>query len=112
MAYNAMFPNFPLDFISYLIFMLPMGTVLITIYTILLKIIFRVDVSKLSNFKPENTVPPISRDQKIALGVFLSFIGLLVIASLPLGAISTFLSKFGIGRRDFCPAGSDGTAQK
>ena len=53
MAYNAMFPQFPLDFVSYLIFMLPMGTVLITIYTLLLKILFRVDVSKLSNFKPE-----------------------------------------------------------
>ena len=96
MAYNAMFPQFPLDFVSYLIFMLPMGTVLITIYTLLLKILFRVDVSKLSNFKPEKTVPPISRDQKIALGIFLSFVGLLVISSLPLGAISTFLAKFGM----------------
>lgn len=96
MAYNAMFPTYPLDFISYLIFMLPMGTVLITIYTLLLKVIFRVDVSKLSNFKPEKTVGAISRDQKIALGIFLAFVGLLIVASLPLGAVSTFLSRFGM----------------
>lgn len=96
MAYNAMFPNFPLDFVSYLIFMLPMGIVLITIYTLVLKFIFRVDVSKLSDFKPDKEVGPSNRDQKIALGIFLLFIVLLIISSLPLGAISTFIAKFGM----------------
>ncbi len=96
MAYNAMFPDFPLDFVSYLIFMLPMGIVLITIYTLVLKFIFRVDVSKLSSFKPDKEVGKSTRDQKIALGIFLLFIVLLIISSLPLGAISTFISKFGM----------------
>ena len=96
MAYNAMFPDFPLDFMSYLVFMLPMGIVLITIYTLLCKFVFRVDVSKLSNFKTEGTVAPLNRDQKIALGIFLAFIILLVIASLPLGGISAFMAKFGM----------------
>lgn len=96
MAYNAMFPDFPLDFVSYLMFMLPMGIVLITIYTLVLKLIFRVDVSKLSGFKPEKEVAAITKDQKVALGIFVAFIALLIVASLPLGPISTFVSKFGM----------------
>lgn len=96
MAYNAMFPDFPLDFVSYLMFMLPMGIVLITIYTLVLKLIFRVDVSKLSGFKPEKEVAAITKDQKVALGIFVAFIALLIVASLPLGPISTFISKFGM----------------
>lgn len=95
MAYNAMFPGFPLDFISYLIFMLPMGVILITVYTLLIKFVFRVDASKLSGFKPDKEVGAINKDQKIALGIFCTFILLLIVSSLPLGAITTFLSKFG-----------------
>ncbi len=96
MAYNAMFPDFPLDFISYLAFMLPMGIILITIYTLVIRFVFHVDVSKLSNFKLDREVAPITRDQKTTLMIFLVFIILLVIQSLPLGAISTFLTKFGM----------------
>lgn len=86
MAYNAMFPDFPLDFISYLAFMLPMGIILITIYTLVIRFVFHVDVSKLSNFKLDREVAPITRDQKTTLMIFLVFIILLVIQSLPLGA--------------------------
>lgn len=96
LAYNTMFPSSPLDMMLYLAFMLPMGVFLITVYTLLLKFIFRVDVSKLADFKAEGGVPPMNRDQKIALSAFAIFIVTLMISSLPLGAVSSFLSMFGM----------------
>ena len=96
MAYNAMFPGFPLDFMSYLAFILPMSLIMITLYVLLCKVVFRVDVSKIANFTPEGTVPPITREQKIAFIIFLSFIVSMAMTSLPLGAVSAFLNKFGL----------------
>ena len=60
------------------------------------KVVFRVDVSKIANFTPEGTVPPITREQKIAFIIFLSFIVSMAMTSLPLGAVSAFLNKFGL----------------
>ena len=96
MAYNAMFPGFPLDFMSYLAFILPMSLIMITLYVLLCKVVVRVDVSKIANFTPEGTVPPITREQKIAFIIFLSFIVSMAMTSLPLGAVSAFLNKFGL----------------
>ena len=94
MAYNVMFPDFPLDFISYILFILPMAVILITIYVLLCKFVFRVDVSKISNFESEGETPKITREQKIAFGVFLTFLITMIISSLELGAVSAFLKKF------------------
>lgn len=96
MAYNNMFPDFPLDFVGYLGFMIPMGIIMVTIYVLLMKFVFRVDASKIADFKPEGEVAKISRDQKISLAVFFIFILLNVLASLPLGQIKVFLSQFGL----------------
>lgn len=96
MSYNTMFPAYPLDFVKYLTFMLPMGVALITIYTLLIKFVFRVDVSKVANFKSDQKVGAMNKDQKLSLTFFLAFIILLLISSLPLGAVSTFLAKAGM----------------
>lgn len=97
MAYNAMFPDFPLDFIKYLMFILPMSIIMITVFVLLCKIVFRVDVSKIANFKSEGTAKKLSREQGLSFMVFGTFIVTMVIASLPqLGAISEFLNRFSL----------------
>ncbi|MBR6755977.1 MAG: hypothetical protein IKM15_03405 [Peptococcaceae bacterium] len=96
MAYNAMFPGFPLDFMAYLAFILPMSVIMVTVYVLLCKFVFRVDVSKIANFKPEGTVAKITREQIIAFGIFIVFIVSMAMTSLPLGAVSAFLNKFGL----------------
>ena len=96
MAYNAMFPNFPLDFVSYMLFILPMGVILVTAYTLMMKFIFRVDVSKISNFKSDGSSKVLTKDMKTSLFIFLFFIGLMLLTSLPLGPISAFLNQFGL----------------
>ena len=96
MAYNTMFPDYPLNFIKYLVFMLPMGVILVTIYTLLLKFVFRVDVSKVANFKSPYEIGKMNGNQKISLFFFLMYIVLMLISTLPLGAVSAFLGKFGL----------------
>lgn len=96
MAYNAMFPGYPLDFMSYLAFILPMSLIMVTVYVLLCKFVFRVDVSKIANFTPEGTVPPINREQKMAFVIFIIFITSMAMTALPLGAVSAFLNKFGL----------------
>ena len=97
MAYNAMFPDFPLDFIKYLMFILPMSLIMITVFVLLCKFVFRVDVSKIAYFKPEGEAKKLTREQGLSFLVFGTFIVTMVIASLPqLGAIAAFLGKFSL----------------
>lgn len=96
MAYNMMFPNYPLDFISYLAFMLPMGIIMVTAYTLLMKFVFRVDASKIANFKPEGEVGHMTKDQKTSIYIFLCFIALMLMTCLPLGPITDFVNIFGM----------------
>lgn len=97
MAYNNMFPDNPLDFIKYLLFMIPAGIVMVTVYVVLMKFVFHVDVSKVSNFKQQEKKVAITKDQKKALAVFVVFMLLSVCSALPLGVVQTFLSQFNIG---------------
>ena len=97
MAYNAMFPDFPLDFIKYLMFILPMSIIMITVFVLLCKFVFRVDVSKIAQFKSEGEAKKLTREQGLSFLVFGTFIITMVIASLPqLGAIAAFLGKFSL----------------
>jgi sodium-dependent dicarboxylate transporter 2/3/5 len=96
MAYNAMFPNFPLDFVTYILFVLPMGVIMVTVYTLLMKFVFRVDVSKISNFKSDGSNSVLTKDMRTSLIIFIAFMVLMLAASLPLGAISAFLNQFGL----------------
>ncbi|MEE0434581.1 MAG: SLC13 family permease [Peptococcaceae bacterium] len=103
MAYNNMFPDTPLDFAKYLLFMIPSGIVMVTVYVLLMRFVFRVDVSKVADFKLENKeAKKIKKDQKKALLIFVVFMVLSVCSSLPLGAVQTFLSQFNIGGITLC----------
>lgn len=64
MAYNNMFPDTPLDFVKYLAFMIPAGIVMVTVYVLVMKLIFRVDVSKVADFKQQGEAQKITKDQK------------------------------------------------
>ena len=96
MAYSAMFPNNPIDFVPYLIYMIIVGIAMVTVYTALMKFVFRIDASKIANFKTEGGAPAATREQKIGLALFLIFILLMLGHSLPLGPVKHFLEKFGL----------------
>ena len=96
MAYNSMFPAYPLDFIRYMLFILIESVTMITIYVFLCKFVLRVDVSKISNFKPDKEVSKATREQLLAFLIFGGYIVIMIVASLPLGPISAFLGKFSL----------------
>lgn len=97
MAYNAMFPTFPLDFVKYLMFIFPMSLIMITVFVLLCKFVFRVDVSKIANFKPEGEAKKLTREQGLSFLIFGTFVVTMVLASLPqLGVVYTFLNKFSL----------------
>ena len=96
MAYSSMFPNNPIDFVPYLIFMIITGIAMCTVYIGLMKFVFRIDASKIAAFKTEGGAPKATREQKIGLALFVIFIVLMLAQSLPLGAIKHFLEKFGL----------------
>ena len=96
MAYGAMFPNNPIDFVPYLIYMIIVGIAMVTVYTALMKFVFRIDASKIASFKTEGGAPKATREQKIGLSLFVIFILLMLGHSLPLGPVKHFLEQFGL----------------
>ena len=96
MAYSAMFPNNPIDFVPYLIYMIIVGIAMVTVYTALMKFVFRIDASKIASFKTEGGAPKATREQKVGLILFVIFILLMLGHSLPLGPVKHFLEKFGL----------------
>lgn len=102
MAYNNMFPDTPLDFVKYLAFMIPAGIIMVSAWVLVMKFVFRVDVSKVAEFKQHGEAKKISKDQKKALAVFVVFMLLSVCSALPLGVVSQFLSMFNIGGITLC----------
>lgn len=96
MAYNNMFPGRPIDMVHYLTMMILMGFIMVFIFILLMKYVFRVDVSPLSNYRADGKAVVCKKEQKIALILFVVFIIANILAALPLGPVSTFLQKFGI----------------
>ena len=97
MAYNNMFPNLPIPMAQYLTMMVIMGLVMLVVLLVLLKFVFRVDVSPLSNYKPQGEgVPPATKSQKYALILFVVFMLANVGMIFAPGAIKHFLEQFGI----------------
>ena len=96
MAYGAMFPNNPIDFVPYLIYMIIVGIAMVTVYIALMKFAFRINASKIASFKTEGGAPKATREQKIGLILFVIFILLMLGHSLPLGPVKHFLEKFGL----------------
>lgn len=95
-SYNAMFPNIPIDMVPYLGFMIVMGILIATVYMLVMRYIFRVDAEPLTEYCKECEMTKCTRDQKVVLLLFVGLIILNLLGSLPLGAISVFVSKFGI----------------
>lgn len=96
MAYGAMFPDNPLDMVPYLVYMIIVGVAMATVYIALMKFVFRIDVSKIANFKTEGGAPKATREQKIGLITFVLFIILMLAMSLAPEPIYGFLNKFGL----------------
>ncbi|MBO5430022.1 MAG: hypothetical protein J6A10_08690, partial [Peptococcaceae bacterium] len=96
MAYNNMFPNLPIPMGQYLAMMLTMGLIMLVVLLALLKFVFRVDVSPLSNYKPEGGVPAATKGQKTALILFVAFMVLNIVMIFAPQPIKGFLEQFGI----------------
>ena len=93
-AYKAAAPNMPMDVLSYLLMMGINGLVMTIMFIALMKFVFRVDASPLSNYKQEGAVPAATREQKITLAFFIAFIALNLLANV--GPLKPFLSQFGL----------------
>ena len=99
-AYNNMFPNVPMPMNSYLTLMIIMGLFMLVVLLLLMKFVFRVDVSPLANYKPTQQIPPATKGQKLALGVFVVFLGVMIAAVfLPgkIGATINAITVVGVG---------------
>lgn len=93
-AYNNMFPSLPLPVVQYITMMVVMGIIMAVVLLALMKFVFRVDVSPLSNYKLESGVPAATKTQKIGLIMFVLFIVLNVLAVV--GPFKGFFGKFGV----------------
>ena len=97
-TYNAMFPD-PLNFAKYMLFMIPMGVLVLIFFVLLMRFVFRVDVTPLKEFDPSllGEKKAITHDQKIAITFFVIYMMLVVMSSISsLGPIAAFLGKFGM----------------
>ena len=97
-TYNAMFPE-PLNLAKYMLFMIPTGFFVMAVFVLLMRFVFRVDVTPLREFDPsmvgEST--KITRDQKVAIAFFVVYLILIVLSSISaLGPVAAFLGKFGM----------------
>ncbi len=95
-AYSAMTGGLP-NFLLYMAFIIPMGILMMVIYTLICRFVFRVDVEPLKNITEETFGPKakLNRDQKIAL-FFLFFMMFMLLATSILPKtwiITTFLLK-------------------
>lgn len=96
MAYQGMFPGSPIDTAPYLAYMIVVGIAMATVYVLLMKFIFRIDVSKIANFKQEGASPKATKAQRTSLLVFVFFIIIMVVTSLAPEPIKSFLNQFGL----------------
>ena len=97
-TYNAMFPV-PLNLAQYMLFMIPMGILMILSFVALMRFVFRVDVAPLKNFDPAvfGGTQKATRDQKLAMTFFVIYMILIVLSSISaLGPVAAFLGKFGM----------------
>ena len=96
MAYNNMFPDLPIPMGQYLIMMVAMGLIMLVVLLALMKFVFRVDISPLTNYKPEGGVPAATKGQKTSLCIFLIFLILNVLHIFAPQPLRGFLEQFGI----------------
>lgn len=97
-TYNAMFPE-PLNLAKYMLFMIPMGFLMMATFIVIMRFVLRVDVSPLKNFDPSvfGGAKKATRDMKLAISFFVVYMVLVVLSSISaLGSIATFLGNFGM----------------
>ncbi len=100
-AYSAMFQT-SIDFAGYLAFTLPLSVLMILIFLLLMRFVFRVDVTPFKNVTPEalGECPPINSDQKKAFvvlgGFILSLLGSSIAYLGPLYLLMQKLTVMGI----------------
>lgn len=93
-AYNNMFPNVPIPMNKYFTLMIVMGLVMLVVLLLLMKFVFRVDVSPLSNYKPTQQVPPATKGQKMSLAIFVLFVAVMIVSVFVPGIIGQVLNSF------------------
>lgn len=99
-AYSMMCP-IPLDMGKYMLFGLPLGTVMTVVYVLLMRFVFRVDASPFINLTEETLgeQPPISSDQKKALICLISTFVLNICSAFavlgPIYKVTAHLTMFG-----------------
>ena len=97
-TYNSMFPE-PLNLAKYMLFMIPIGIFMVVFFVMLMRFVFRVDVTPLREFDPDvvGDVKKATRDQKLAMLFFIIYLVAVVLSSIAaLGPIAAFLGKFGM----------------
>lgn len=100
-AYSAMFQT-ALNFVDYILFALPIGLIMTVVYVLVMRFVFRVDVSPFKNYDSSMTMRDgkggkATRDQKLALGFFVTYIILLLCSSVhQFGPLYAIFSKFGM----------------
>ena len=99
-AYTSMTGN-SINFISYLIYSVPLGVLSIFGYMILCKFCFKLDVNKLKNMPLNNLFSKeellFTKERKIVLGALLLLISLILIQNIfPNSFLGIYLSKLGM----------------
>ena len=96
-SYNNMFPNLPMPYGQYMSMMIVMGILMTFVLIALMKFVFRIDVSPLSNFKLEGGAPVATKGQVRALWLFVLFLVLAILATMgPLAAYLGVVNVVGI----------------
>lgn len=101
-AYAGMF-GMQMPYISYMLFIIPMGIVMTIVYILLMRLVLRVDVSPLAKMTADimGASQKMNNDQKLALVFFIAYVIVMMLSSiLPAGNILadslSALSIFGI----------------
>lgn len=92
--YKGMFPDIPFPATDYLTMMIVMGIVMAVIWLALMKFVFHVDVSPLSNYRLEGGCPTVTKGQKISLVLFVVFLAANILANV--GPLTPFLGRLGV----------------
>ena len=95
-SYYQMFPNNPMPMGAYLLFMILFGVIMVTVWVLLMKLVFRVDASPLQKFSSDASVGPMTKDQKTSMILFLVFMGVAILAAIPIPIVQQYLAPIGI----------------
>ena len=94
---QAIDPSLRLNALSFTGFGIIQLAIFIPVCLLIIKFIFKPDVSKLKNYKAPDEKVRMNTDQKRALWILIAFIVLITVPDfLPAGSVTSFLQQFGI----------------